>query len=165
MRGLINFFKRPTGQFVAIALFIAGVSYAARLVYVDQPKAEEEALARSGRDRIGELANVLIEQASAAQDQDAYLNGLPTRTAWFPADLPCGASTRISSDPFWNGLGLKPGEASAYQYRFERDTGSFVIRTRRDRDCDGLYVVHHVNGTITWPRGFVGAVESQNIGE
>ena len=166
MRAVINFFKRPTGQFVAIALFLVGVSYTARLVYVDKPREDEAAVARTGKDLIQDMAGSLLKQSAAAADRDGFIDGLPVRTEWYPAATPCAAVIPIQiDDPFWSPLGLKNGVNTAYQYRFDRTAGSFVFRARRDRDCDGLFVVHHLNGTIVWPDGILGEVESQNVGE
>lgn len=166
MRALINFFKRPTGQFVGIALFLVGVSYAARLVYVDKPREDEAAMAKVGKDMIQEMARALLDQSAAATDRDGFIDSLPVRTEWYPATTPCAALIAIPGDaPFWDALGLKKGDKTAYQYRFDRTAGSFVFRARRDRDCDGLFVVHHLNGTIVWPDGLLGQVESKNVGE
>ncbi len=166
MRAVINFFKRPTGQFVAIALFLVGVSYIARLVYVDQPREDEAAMARVGKDLIEDMARNLLKQSAGATDRDGFIGSLPARTEWYPDGTPCAAVLPITADdPFWSALGLKTGDATAYQYRFDRTAGSFVFRARRDRDCDGFYVVHHLNGTIVWPDGILGQVESQNVGE
>jgi hypothetical protein len=166
MRALINFFKRPTGQFVAIALFLVAVSYTARLVYVDKPREDEAAMARVGKDLIEEMANTLLKQSSVASDRDGFIAGLPTRTEWFPEIMPCAATLAVAApNAFWAGLGFKAGDKTAYQYRFDRTAGSFVFRARRDRDCDGVFVVHHLNGTIVWPDGILGQVESKNVGE
>lgn len=165
MHRLIKLLKRPTGQLIAIALFLVLVSYIARAVYIDQPKADEAALAKTGEERVGILASKLLENAASAESQDTFIASLPAHTDWYPNALPCAGQSKVGANPFWQSLGFEVGETTAFQYRFDRTAGSFEFRARRDQDCDGIFVVHHVSGTIIWPKGISGAVQSLNIGE
>lgn len=166
MRPIINFLKKPTGQFIAIALFLAGVSYTARLVYVDKPREDEALRARSGADRIGEIAQALVKKFDTSEDPAALLNTLPELADWYPADLPCGRPTNLPKPSvFWADLGFKEAAETYYQYRFERRQGAFVLRARRDQDCDGLHVVHTLRGALQWPSAHVGNLETQNADE
>lgn len=166
MRFLLDFLKKPTGQFAAIALFILSVSYVGRLVYVDQPRLADAQRARSGSDAIVSMADVLRAQADSTDDAEGFLNALPVFETWYPESLPCGRSAVFPGGvPFWERVGLKPGDATVYQYRWEREAGSFVIRARRDQDCDGLHATYAVTGTFRWPSAHVSEVEAQNSGE
>lgn len=166
MRWFINFLKKPTGQFIAIAVFLAGVSYTARLVYVDKPREDEALRARSGADRVVEIAQQLVSTGEGAENSDAFLNTMPEFADWYPSNMPCGLPVKLQKpDPFWQSIGFKDGAETFYQYRFERRGAAFVIRARRDQDCDGLFAVHTVRGGLKWPAGHASPLESQNSDE
>lgn len=143
--------RSPVFRFLVLGIVVLVGFWAARLYLVDMPKRDRAKIASSGK----EILSVLAQNMS--RDADT----LPVLTQWYPTDLPCGLEGTFSVDPFWQGLGLKVDTKSHYQYRFHRVDEKYTLMARRDSDCDGLFVVHRMDGSI----GSVGNVTTNNVGE
>lgn len=166
LQNLTHFLTQTnTGRLLVVALALLLGAYGARLYFVDMPARQEKEQAAAGSERIEAMADALedvIGERGAEMGE-----GLPTRTAWHPADLPCAARKKFGTpnDPVWGTLGVDPEEETAFQYRFEYSDEQFVIRARRDSDCDGLYAIWTLEGHTDWS-GLLGrTVRAQNSDE
>lgn len=146
------FFKKPIGQFIGIGLFCVAVAYLGRLYYVDLPAHEAKTEAKAGAERLEEMASKLDSGLSAAEDRQAFVAGLPPLTSWNPVELACGGyEGEFHGDlEIWQTLGIESGAKTRFQYRFEKSDLGFVLRARRDSDCDGIYVTHTLEGVTNW---------------
>ena len=168
MKKVIAFFKRPIGQFIGIGLLVVGSAYLGRFYYVDMPKLRQTEQAKTGPERVIEIAEKLQSEFTRAEDGDAFVQSLPKRTAWNPATLECGASGTFDEgdSAFWSMLGVEAVKETLFQYRFERMGDAYLLRARRDSDCDGLHVVHLLRGNTDWTAILRDAnIESKNIDE
>ncbi len=146
------FFKKPIGQFIGLGLICVAAAYFGRLYYVDYPTHQATEEAKSGAERLEEMASMLDDALSAAEDRQAFVAGLPPLTSWNPVEIACGGyEGEFHGDlPIWKTLGIESGKKTRFQYRFEKSDLGFVLRARRDVDCDGIYVVHTLEGVTNW---------------
>lgn len=143
--------QSPVFRFLVLGVVILVGFWAARLYWVDMPKRDRAKIASSGKEMLTVIADKLPSDPQS----------LPLLTDWFPADLPCGLDVAIAPHPFWEAVGLKPETRSHYQYRFHREDTKYTLFARRDSDCDGLFVVYKMEGSV----GSVGNVTTNNVGE
>jgi len=152
LKGILNFFfMTNTGRIVFVCLLLILGAYVGRIVLVDAPQAEKKEQREVGPRRLDEMASRL--QKAISDGDDHFVDSLPQRSAWYPADLPCAARKKAPEkrEPIWDLLGMERGVEVGYQYRFDRSDGVFTLRARRDSDCDGIYVVHTLEGrTDDW---------------
>ena len=149
---ITNFlFTHPIGRFILIGGVALLVAYAVRFYYIDRPRIAREDLRVSGMERLDAMAASLGE-ALEGDDGEAIRERLPERSAWYPAELPCGAELAypVPREPLWDVLGLPADGATGFQYRFDQQGERFVLRARRDTDCDGFYLVYTLTGSTDW---------------
>jgi hypothetical protein len=166
LQKLVHFITQTnTGRLIVVALALVLGAYAARLYFVDLPAREEKAAAAAGSETIDAMADRL-EQAISERGEE-MAEKLPARTAWYPETLPCAAEVKFGtpSDPIWSTLGVKSEQKTAFQYRFEYSDDRFVIRARRDSDCDGIYAVWTLEGRTDWSAVLGRTIEAQNSKE
>ncbi len=168
MKGVLNFLlKKPLGQGILIASLVVLSAYAGRLYYVDLPKMQMEEAAKAGPEQLEASASALNDAMSAAANKTAFVDSLPKMTEWYPASLPCDASADYPAprDAVWDTLQLPKDGKTEFQYRFNRHDTGFVIRARRDSDCDGVYVVHTLRGGTDWSAVVGTKLTSENFDE
>ena len=165
MKAVLTFlFKKPSGQALLVGLLVAATAYGARLYYVDLPRKQEVGRAQAGPAQLEAMAEALDAAMSSAPDRDAFVETLPKITQWYPADIPCDGAGSFSPTraPVWDTLALPKDGESEFQYRFDRHGTGFVLRSRRDTDCDGIYVVHTLRAASDWASVVGTKLTSQN---
>ena len=163
---VVQYFRNsPTAGIITVGLLIVGAFYAARLYYVDVPKLEQKAESQAGAERLEAMADALEEYIGA--EGKAAAASLPARTDWYPRELPCAGEVAFGAadSPIWATMKVEADETTAFQYRFEYLEDHFVLRARRDSDCDGLYAVWVLEGRTDWSALLGRTTSAQNVRE
>ena len=135
----------------------------------DRARFDVHGAREAAREQLVVHHKALRERLSAASDGEAAIKALPTLTAWYPAELPCGLE-RVKAPSL-------PGELAAlgvtvpkdgmvtHQLRFQRRGDEVIWRARRDGDCDGIFEAHTLKTSLSWTGSFSNHVVSQQTGE
>lgn len=160
-------FATTEGRAIVVGLIFLAAMGAARWYYVDRPRQLAEEAQGAGADLLEAMAQRLEEARAEADDAEAFANALPRRSQWYPQSLPCGAAIDFPAErePVWEILDAPTKGKTEFQYRFERLDGVFILRARRDSDCDNFFAVYTLTGRTNWTSITRTELEAQNNDE
>lgn len=160
-------FTTNPGRLLLVGAIFLGAMSVARWYYVDRPRMMADEARGAGAALLESMAERLEDARSEADDADAFAASLPERSDWYPRQLPCASSVPFPTDrqPIWDLLDAPTEGTTEFQYRFERHDDVFILRARRDSDCDNLYAVHTLTGRTNWTTITQTELEAQNTGE
>ncbi len=147
MKGILQWlFTKPTGLAVLAALIIAGAAAYGKTYYQETYVPEDIKEAKSVRQRLTEVGHTLT--AIAKKQPPGTKEPFPAPVAWTPANYVCGLPNAISeadkAHAAWSLGKLDLGKEEMFQFAFRPKGNRAQLMARADYDCDGVFVVYHL---------------------
>ncbi len=170
---LKHWLSQPAVRALLAGVLIIGAASALKL-YVDQDVVDPAEQRAEIDAHLLDLHKALNNHLDEFKDREGSISNLPTHLPWLPATLVCAGeptTPSVEDAKAWQLLGWplvtqESPRAYAYQITMRRKESDITWIARRDADCDGIYEVHTLKGSLGWGDTFKSThVETQHLEE